>query len=71
MKRTNIPAAIEKFKQEFGDLEPLEPQLIGFYWAIGIWQDDIILVKKYPIGLYEFSSMTKENYEHFKGDNYE
>ncbi len=68
MKITDVPAAIGEFRKEHGDIEPLEPNLIGFSWSIGIQEDNVILARKYPHtreSLYEFSLMRKTNYEYF------
>ncbi len=68
MKRSNIPAAIEMFKQDYGDIQLLDPQLIGFSWAIGTQGGNVILSRKYTWG-FEFSLMTKKNYEHYTKEN--
>ncbi len=35
MKKSDISATIAEFQKEHGDIQPLEPQLIGFSQAIG------------------------------------
>ncbi len=63
MKRSDIRHAIKEFEKEFGYLTPIDPQLIGFSWAIGRQGDNVVLVRKYFWG-FDFSLMSNKNYEH-------
>ncbi len=66
MKQSDIRHAVKEFEQEFGYLTPIDPQLIGFSWAIGRQRDNVVLARKYPHpGSFEFSLMTNENYDKF------
>lgn len=69
MEITDIPAAIEEFKKEHGNIEPLlEPRLIGFSWAIGIQGGNAVLVRKSPLltqNVYEFSLMRTEYFKEY------
>ncbi len=68
MKKSDIRHAVKEFEREFGYLTPIDPQLIGFSWAIGRQGDNVILVRKYP-HRYDFSQMTNENYQHWRINN--
>ncbi len=63
MRRSDVPAALDEFREVHGSIRPFEPLLIGFSWVIGTQGGSVVLVRKYPEDLYEFSLMTVENFD--------